>query len=106
MPAHFLVNLIDGPGNDSSVLVIGRGSIHSKSFTRASLPVAHDCAVVAVGDLLYSFQGTEIEHVFLRCVVHDFIEFEFPVLGDIIYKASALILRDVNCHVLHRKKQS
>ena len=100
MASHLLVDLIDGSRDDASVFVVRRRSIHRERLARAGLPVAHHGAVVAVGDLPHSLEGAVVEHILLGRVVHDLVEFELPVLRRVVYETSALVLRNVNGHVL------
>ena len=36
--------------------------------------------------------------------MHDLVELELPVLGDVVDETSALVLRNVDGHVLQRNK--
>ena len=49
--------------------------------------------------------GTVLKNFLLRSVMHDFVEFELPVFGDVIYETSSLVLGNMNCHMLIEKKK-
>ena len=98
--ADFLVNLVDGAGNDAAVFIVRRRSVHCKCFACTGLPVAHYGSIVAVGHLLHCLQRAEVKDVLLRGIMHDLVEFELPILSYVIYETSTFIFRNVNRHVL------
>lgn len=101
--ANFLVDLIDCTRNDAAIFVVWSRSIHGKSFTCTRLPITHDSSIVAVGNLLNCFEGTVIKYILLRGIVHDLVEFELPVFGNVVYETSALVFWNVHSHMLQDK---
>ena len=100
MPTNLLVHLVDCSWDDASVLVVRRRPVHRERLACSGLPVAHHGAVVAIGHLLDGLEGAVVEDILLGRVVHDLVELELPVLGGVVDETSALVLRNVNGHVL------
>ena len=78
--AALLVDLVDGAGKHTSVLENGGASSHSVSFTGTSLTVAHDRSIETVNDFVDCLLCTVLKYFLLRSVMHDFVEFECPLL--------------------------
>jgi len=101
--ANLLENLRYSSWNDTSVLEIGRRSIHGEGLSCSSLTIAHDGSVIAAGYRLYYVFGAVVKEVFLRCIVHELVKFEFPRFLSVINMASVRILWDMYTHSLKQK---
>lgn len=67
--SHFLVYLINSARNHSTIFVVRRRSIHCERLTRSCLPVTHNCSIVAISNLLHSFERTIVKDIFLRSIM-------------------------------------
>lgn len=100
--ANLWETLMDSPWNDSSVLKVRGSSIHGKSFTCSSLPVAHNSPIIAIDDWFDNVLSAVRVNVFLWSVMHYLVEFKLPRLLLIIDETSRRIFWDVDCHVLNK----
>jgi hypothetical protein len=92
---------MNGPGDDTSVLEVGCGSIHCESFSGSRLPIAHDCAIIAVEHTLHNVFGAVSKNIFLGSVMHYLVEFELPRLLLIVDETARSILWNVDGHMLY-----
>ena len=89
--ANLAEDFVDGARDQSSVLVVRRRTAHSESFSSTGLTVAHDCAIEAIDDLMDSLLCTILKDFLLGSVMHNFVEFECPLLLLIVYNSLCAI---------------
>ena len=102
--ADFAKNFVDCARDQASVLVVGSGTAHSESFSCSRLSVTHDGAVKTVDNLVDRLLRAVLEHFLLRGVVHDFVEFECPLLLLVVHEALGAILGHCESHRLKKAK--
>lgn len=104
MRSNFLKYLIDSSWNHTTVFKIRSRSIHCESLTCSSLTIAHNSSIVTRSNSFNNITCTVSKYIFLRRVVHNLVEFEFPGFLLIINETSIGIFRYMNCNMLNRKK--
>ena len=92
--------------DQSSVLVVGSGAAHRESLSCSRLAIAHDSAIESVDNLVDGLLCAVLEDFLLRGVVHDFVEFECPLLLLVVHEALGAILGHCKSHRLKKESQS
>lgn len=104
MRTNFLENLGDGSRNDSSIFEIRGSSIHSKCFSSSCLSIAHNSSIKSVRYRYHNILSAKAKQIFLRSVMHYFVELEFPIFLNIVDMSSSLVFWNVNSSCLNKIK--
>ena len=94
--ANFWKDCVDASWNEAAVLVVRGGSGHGEGLSSSSLTIAHDGAVESIDDFRNWLLGAILEDVFLRGVVKNLVEFEFPRLLLVVHDTFTSVLLDAH----------
>jgi hypothetical protein len=99
--SDLLKDLINSSWYCSSIFVVLSASIHCKCFSSSCLSIYHDSTIETINYRFNNFAATRLKDIFLTRIMKYLVEFKTPLFLLIIYKTSARILENLNCHSLY-----
>ena len=102
LAADLMVDLLNSPGDDSSVLVIVGLTQHCKGLSSTSLTVAHNSSIVPCNSAIDNVRGSLVINIILSGVMQDGVELEFPVVK-LIVDSSKVSFVSMNIKILPNK---
>jgi hypothetical protein len=83
--ANLMVDLLNSPGNNASLLIVIGEAEHGEGFSSSRLAIAHDSAIVSGDDALDNGCGRQIVDIVLGSIVEDVVKLKLPVIQLIVY---------------------
>ncbi len=99
--ADLLEHLWNGPGDQSSVLVVLHASTHCESLSSTSLTIDHHSSVESVHNWSHDVPRACVKDVLLAGVMKDLVEFKTPAFLLVVDHSPRLILGYVHIDMLH-----